>query len=82
MELLDHPLHPYTRRRPARSASRGRSARVARAPAWAARGADRSSAAVPVPRALPHLAADICRSRPHPALEDKGSGHQVVCYLA
>jgi peptide/nickel transport system ATP-binding protein len=27
-------------------------------------------------------AADVCRQNPHPPLEDKGNGHYVACYLA
>ncbi len=81
-ELLDHPLHPYTRALLA--AVPEADPRVRRAPPAILGGAGSPIDPPPQCRFLERcpIAADICRSRPHPALEDKGSGHQAACYLA
>jgi oligopeptide/dipeptide ABC transporter ATP-binding protein len=81
-ELLDHPLHPYTRALLA--AVPEPDPRFPRAAPEILGGAESPIDPPPQCRFLHRcpIAAEVCRTRPHPALEDKGGGHRAACYLA
>ena len=81
-ELLNHPLHPYTR---------ALLSAVPEADPRARRKAPEILGSVGTPVDPPPqcrflarcpISTDVCRSRPHPPLEDKGGAHWAACYLA
>jgi peptide/nickel transport system ATP-binding protein len=80
-ELLGHPLHPYTRA--LLSAVPEADPRVRRLPPEILGGAGTPVDPPPQCRFLARcpIAADACRARPHPELEDKGAGHRAACHL-
>ena len=81
-ELLSHPLHPYTR---------ALLSAVPEADPRTRRKAPEILGSVGTPiDPPPHcrflarcpISTDVCRSQPHPPLEDKGGAHWTACYLA
>ncbi len=80
-ELLNHPLHPYTRA--LLSAVPEADPRVRRKPPEILGGVGVAVDPPPQCRFLARcpIAAEVCRSQPHPPLEDKGGGHYSACYL-
>jgi len=80
-ELLQHPLHPYTRA--LISAVPIPDPRIKRQPM-------EIKGSIPTPINPPPrcrfydrcpIATGFCEQNPHPPLEDKGGGHYVACYL-
>ena len=81
-ELLNHPLHPYTR---------ALLSAVPEADPRARRKAPEIVGSVGTPIDPPPqcrflarcpISTDVCRFQPHPPLEDKGGAHWTACYLA
>jgi oligopeptide/dipeptide ABC transporter ATP-binding protein len=79
-ELIGHPLHPYTRA--LLSAVPEADPRARRDPPAILGGVGSPVDPPPQCRFLARcpIAADVCRSQPHPPLEDKGGGHRTACY--
>jgi oligopeptide/dipeptide ABC transporter ATP-binding protein len=80
-ELLAHPLHPYTRA--LLSAVPEADPRARRAPPEILGGVGSPVDPPPHCRFLPRcpIAANVCRTRPHPELEEKSAGHRAACHL-
>jgi oligopeptide/dipeptide ABC transporter ATP-binding protein len=81
-EVLARPLHPYTRA--LLSAVPIPDPRAHREPPNILGGVKAAIDPPPECRFLDRcpISADVCRSNPHPPLEEKGSGHSAACYLA
>ena len=81
-EVLARPLHPYTRA--LLSAVPRPDPRARREPPKILGGVKAAVDPPPGCRFLDRcpIAADVCRSAPHPPLEEKGAGHSAACYLA
>jgi peptide/nickel transport system ATP-binding protein len=81
-ELLRNPLHPYTRA--LLSAAPVPDPTHRREPVNIH--GDVTRPVDPPPRCRFYdrcpLAAEVCRTSPHPPLEDHGGGHLVACYRA
>ncbi|MGH2573752.1 MAG: ABC transporter ATP-binding protein [Actinomycetota bacterium] len=81
-ELLQNPLHPYTRA--LISAVPVPDPTYRRPEVEIKGGITKPINPPPECRFIERCpwAADVCRESPHPPLEDKGNGHYVACYLA
>ena len=81
-EVLARPLHPYTRA--LLSAVPVPDPHARREPPKILGGVKAAIDPAPVCRFLDRcpISADVCRTSPHPPLEEKGPGHSAACYLA
>ncbi len=81
-EILARPLHPYTRA--LLSAVPNPDPHARREPPKILGGVKAAIDPPPECRFLDRcpISADVCRTSPHPPLEDKEPGHSAACYLA